>query len=185
MESALVIPVPEAAAVVDPWRERTAQDKPSIGVPAHVTLLYPFVPAPVPGDVIGELRELFARIEPFAYTLRRTARFPDILYLAPEPPEPFVRMTEQLHARWPEYPPYGGDHDEIVPHVSVAYGDEALLDEAERDVSPQLPIEADANEALLLEEVVPDWGRWKTRARLTLGLRYERVPPTETRTRRQ
>ena len=45
LRSMVIIPVPEAADAVDRWREETCNDKPSIGVPAHITLIFPFVPA--------------------------------------------------------------------------------------------------------------------------------------------
>ena len=46
METAVVIAFPAFSPVVDGWRERTsAEDRPSMGIPPHVTLLHPFVPA--------------------------------------------------------------------------------------------------------------------------------------------
>jgi 2'-5' RNA ligase len=166
----VIVAVPETAALVDPWRERTCADRPSIGIPAHVTLLFPFVPAArLDESVIAALSEVVAEASAFDFTLARTARFPEILYLAPEPSEPFVRLTEAIHARFPAYPPYEGAHDTIVPHLCVARGDPGLLDEAERDVVDGLPIAARADEALLLEEIEADWGRWDVRSRLALS----------------
>ena len=166
LHSAVVVAVPEAAPVVDPWRERTLPENSSIGIPAHVTLLTPFAPP----DQVDEraLQELFAEWEPFAFRLARTARFPEILYLEPEPSEPFVRLTEALVARFPGYPPYEGEFDTIVPHLTVAAGDEAVLAEAEAAVQPSLPITAEAREAVLLVEVVP-LARWETRARFAFA----------------
>ena len=47
--------------------------------------------------------------------------FPDgVLYLAPEPAEPFGALTEAFAAAWPEYPPYGGSFTDVVPHLTVA-----------------------------------------------------------------
>jgi 2'-5' RNA ligase len=166
LHSAVVVAVPEAAPVVDPWRERTLPEKPSIGIPPHVTLLTPFAPP----DQIDEraLRELFALYQPFMFRLARTARFPELVYLEPEPAEPFVRMTEALVERFPEYPPYEGAFASIVPHLTVASGDEAVLAEAEAAIRPSVPIEAEAREAVLLVEVVP-WARWETRARFAFA----------------
>jgi 2'-5' RNA ligase len=163
LRSALIVAVPESAAVVDPWRERTLPERPSIGVPAHVTLLFPFAPPDQVDEV--QLRELFADQQSFPFRLARTERFPRILYLAPEPAEPFARVTQTLAARFPAYPPYEGAFETIVPHLTVAAGDDALLDEVDAAVAPSLPIEAEAREAVLLVEVVPDWARWETRER--------------------
>src|SRR5262249_20863154 len=59
LRSAVIVPVPEAAAAVDDWRERTCEAKPSTGVPPHVTLLVPFVAAAeITNHVIAELHDV-------------------------------------------------------------------------------------------------------------------------------
>ena len=96
-----VLLVPEAAAAVDTWRERTSYAKPSNGVPAHVTVLYPFVPAAnVDEALLADLRALFAGLPSFAFELRECRHFPAVLYLAPDPPEPFVALTEAVVAAY-------------------------------------------------------------------------------------
>jgi hypothetical protein len=170
LRSALVVEVPEVRLAVDDWRERTCPSKPSRGVPAHVTVLVPFVPAAELGDpLIADLRALFARLHAFRFELREARRFPGVLYLAPEPPEPFVRLTERVVLEYPDFPPYEGAFDSIIPHLTVAEGEARLLDEAERDVQRSLPIAAEACEVTLLEELEPDSARWRTHARLPLG----------------
>ena len=170
LRSALVVAVPEASPIVDPWRELTCRDRPSVGVPAHVTLLFPFVPAPaVDDDVLGELGELFARGRSFDVAFRRTARFPETLYLAPEPAELFVSLTDAIVDRFPQYTPYAGEFDEVVPHLTVAHGGPDVLDRAAKVIDPALPLQATVREIVLLEEVEPDWGRWATRAIFPLG----------------
>jgi hypothetical protein len=107
----------------------------------------------------------------FSFTLETTDRFPGLLYLAPVPREAFVALIEAVLDAYPDYPPYGGEisRDSTVPHLTVARGDEELLRRAEREVSPALPIASLAREVLVLEEVEPDWGLWRARARLPLG----------------
>jgi 2'-5' RNA ligase len=167
--TALIVTVPQAAPAVEPWLERTGRAKPSTGVPAHITLLFPFLPAArIDPALIEGLREFFAAFPAFRFVLRRTERFPEVLYLAPEPAESFVRLTEAIVARYPEHPPYEGAFETIVPHLTVAQGAEQALAAAEADVRRALPLEAAAAEVVLLEEVVADWGRWEPRARLAL-----------------
>jgi len=168
--TAVIAAVAEAAPIVDDWRERTCGGKPSRGVPAHVTLLYPFVPADRLGAaVVAELGTLLAAAAPFDVVFREVRRWPELAYLAPDPPEPFVRLTEVLVARWPEHPPYGGEVDAIVPHLTVAFGDADVLERVEADVRPRLPIAARVAEVLLIEEVEPASNRWRTRDRFPLG----------------
>jgi 2'-5' RNA ligase len=174
VETAVVIAFPQLSRVVDPWRERTSADRTSLGIPPHVTLLHPFVPAETVGECLEDLQELFAAAPAFAVAFRELRRWPGMAYLAPEPPEPFTRLTEAIVARWPHHPPYEGIHDEVIPHLTVAYGDAALLGEVEADVAPKLPRSATVTEAVLLEEVEVD-GRWETRARFQLDARHDRI----------
>ena len=135
---------------------------------AHVTLLYPFAePADLPGE-LERLREHFAWASPFRFALTELRRFEGgVLYLAPEPAERFRHLARELQALYPDRPPYGGAHDEVVPHCTVADGqDAAVPDEAEAAVGRRLPIEAVAIEAWLVELVAEGWS---VRARLPFG----------------
>jgi 2'-5' RNA ligase len=164
--SALIVAVPEAEPLVGDWRAR--YDNASFGIPAHVTLIFPFVPADeLDEHLFGELRALFAEQPAFAFSLPRVARFPEVAWLAPEPAEPFRRLTALIVSRYPQYPPYEGIHDEVIPHLTVGRGDAAFQDEVEAALTPHLPIEAEIGEITLLEEQ-PD-EHWKTRERFPLA----------------
>jgi hypothetical protein len=119
-------------------------------LPPHVTVL-----VPSPGEVaaIGDVLAPFAA---FDVTFRRLERFPEILWLAPEPPEPFVGMTEAMVARFPDHPPYGGIHDRIVPHLTVA---QAEFDETAARVQPLLPLRSRVETIVLYEHVAADTWR--------------------------
>jgi hypothetical protein len=143
----LIVPFPEVAEVVDPWRELSLGSGPSNGVPAHVTLL-----APCPADAPA-LAEVLDSTPAFEVEFRELRRFTEVptLYLAPEPAKPFLQLVEALVARLPDWPPYGGLHDTIVPHLTVTQG--PAEDEAEEEVAQALPLRGRAREALLLAEV--------------------------------
>ena len=76
-------------------------------------------------------------------------------------------MTELIVRQYPDYPPYKGIHDEVIPHLTVAFGDSSLRDEVDAAVSPHLPIRAEARHVVLLEER-PDH-HWRTRELFALG----------------
>jgi len=173
--SAVIVPVREASSLVDEWRERTCEVKPSFAVPPHVTLLFPFMaPERIDSHVVAQLHTTLARFECFRFRLADTGRFVRTLYLTPDPAEPFLRMTTALAADYPDYPPYGGEFDAILPHLTVAQGDAAVLDEAEAQVRRALPVEAVAHEALVIAEADAHL-RWRTVARLKLAA-TERAP---------
>ena len=153
-QSGLVVLVPEAEHAVA--EHRLALDANArLGVPAHVTVLFPFVP---PGLIesadLERLRALFAAMEPFDYVFGRTAWFDqNVLYLAPQDPEPFRELTLRVHRTFPAYPPFEGEFEEVVPHLTVGYGmDLAHLRAAERDVVEHLPIAGRATEVVLLTQ---------------------------------
>jgi hypothetical protein len=153
----LVVPFPETAQVVDRWRDLSLGTGPSNGVPAHVTLL-----APCPGDA-DAIADVLGGTAAFDVEFRELRRFAEVptLYLAPEPPEPFVALTERLVARFPDWPPYGGIHGAaVVPHLTVTQG--PAEDDAEQAVARALPLAGRAREAILLAEVEP--GRFETAA---------------------
>jgi 2'-5' RNA ligase len=170
LRTGVIVPIPAAGAAVDGWRERTCNVKPSRGVPAHITLLYPFVPAAALTDaMVAALAEILGAVPAFDLELRSTMRMAGALCLAPEPAEPFVRLTEAIVRRFPEHPPYEGAYDHVVPHLTVAQGGDDLLEEAERDVRRLLPIAAAVREAALLEEIEPGGARWRIGLRLPLA----------------
>jgi 2'-5' RNA ligase superfamily len=169
-ESAVIVAVPEAEEAVGPYR--AALDRyASWGVPAHVTLLYPFVSPPKIDDgVIRALADVLRTVPAFRITLSRIAWFGDsVVWLAPEPNQPFQMLTNALVARFPGHPPYGGGHVEVIPHLTIGQGAPVeALRAAAAAVEPQLPIDAYIRSALLIQgRHAP--GSWQTVAEFSLG----------------
>jgi 2'-5' RNA ligase superfamily len=164
LRSALIVEVPEAEPAVRDLRLRHSNA--GLGVPAHITVLVPFLPPDRLDDrVRAELRELFAAKAPISFALTSVAEFPDeTIWLTPEPAEPFLELTGLVVDRYPDYPPYEGIHDAVVPHLTVTAGNAALRDEVDTSVTPFLPIAAETTEVVLLVE--GDDGTW------TVGDRY-------------
>ncbi len=119
-EAALVVLVPEADALVGPFRERF--DRSALeGMLAHITVNYPFQPMQSDREVlIQELSDLFSGFPSLKFQLTELRQFPDTLYLAVEPEQPFRDMVAAVADRYPESPPYGMVFDEVIPHVTVA-----------------------------------------------------------------
>lgn len=170
-ESALVALIPAAEALVEPFRRRFDPSA-AVGVPAHVTILYPFKTpeALTPADYAA-LQALFAAEPGFAVVFAETRRFPDVLYLAPEPAEPFRRLTAQVAGRHPETPPYRGAFAEVIPHLTIAQPAEAAqVDEIaaafQAAAQGRLPIRQPVAAITLIDNAA---GRWQTRAHFALG----------------
>jgi 2'-5' RNA ligase len=170
IESALGIFVPEAESLVKPFRDRYDPSA-AAGVPAHITLLHPFKhPDEINEVVLDDLRRCFGRFASFEFSLASIRRFPDAIYLSPEPDEPFRQLTLAIWERYPEAPPYGGKWSDIVPHLTVAQlTDERQLDriadEFTQACQGKLPIYATVVETLLVDNRS---GHWLTRAAFSL-----------------
>jgi 2'-5' RNA ligase len=122
LESSLDIHVPEAEALLNPWRQRYHECA-AFGAPAHITLFYPFVPpAQITPTLLEGLRLFFSTIPSFHFTLAHLGQFPEapVLYLAPEPAEPICALIDLLAHRYPDTPPYGGAFEKATPHVTIA-----------------------------------------------------------------
>ncbi|HYO19491.1 MAG TPA: 2'-5' RNA ligase family protein, partial [Dermatophilaceae bacterium] len=113
-QSGLVIEIPEAEPAVAAPRIRLDRVA-ALGVPAHVTALFPFVaPDDITEAVLSQVSEVAAANAPFDYRFARTAWFgQQVVYLAPDQPAPFIKVTESLWAAVPECPPYGGRFEEL------------------------------------------------------------------------
>ena len=167
--SALVILVPEAEAAVGRMR-RKLDPSSSSGMPAHVSILYPFAPSDLlSDDVATRLTALFGAHQPFAFTLSELGWFDTrVLYVVPAPAGRFVTLTTAVAAAFPEYPPYRGAYPDIVPHMTVGEGARpARMRRAARRLGSGLPLEARAHEVCLM---APDGaGRWAVVRRFALG----------------
>lgn len=89
--------------------------------PPHVTVLGPFVDlAAVNGELLAQLAATFATVERFEFELVEVRAFPGgLTYLAPAPEAPFRALTQRLHRRYPDWPPYRGRFTDVVPHLTV------------------------------------------------------------------
>ena len=162
----LIMPVPAAEPVVGAYRERLDPSA-AQGVPAHISVLVPFLELDALGPPeLRDLEALFAAAAPIEFRLARVARFPHVLYLAPEPAAPFVELTEAVWRRWPAHPPYEGEFDDIVPHLTVAVG-EGPFDHLGRALEARLPIVTTATQVWLIADVTP--GAWTRQHSFGLG----------------
>ncbi len=169
--SAVLALVPEAEAVVGELRARLDPTA-AAGVPAHVTVLYPFAPPSTLGaTTVDGLRAAVAGVPAFDVRLDAVDWFgDDLVWLAPRPREPFDELTERVSRAFPDHPPYGGEH-EPHPHLTVGYRSHAplaALRDAAARVAPLLPVAARVDRLhLLAGSRAP--GSWRAVAELPLA----------------
>jgi 2'-5' RNA ligase len=160
---ALIIEAPTAEPVIG--RIRRWLDSGRSGMPAHITVLYPFLRPDELDELHKEiLRDLFARTVRFKFQIIDVGWFGDrTVFLTVEPEEPFKELTAAVFERFPEHPPYGGAFNDVDPHVTVASrGRVAMLRRVARHVSRRLPI---AGEAIEVVQMVNEHdGTWRAAA---------------------
>ncbi len=164
-ESAVIVAItlPPALELLRRRLTPTAND----GVPAHVTVLYPFVP---PDELTDSVRAALTAIalqeHVFVARFRSVRTWPTVAWLAPLPGEPFARLTSAVVSAFPDYQPYGGSVPEVVPHLTIAEGDEHAVALAARSAPASLPYEATVRAMSVIAQA--DDRRWRSVWRLPL-----------------
>jgi 2'-5' RNA ligase len=153
-ETALIAAVPAAEPLVGVHRQQL-DGSAGWGVPAHVTVLGPFVaPEAITDDLITTLAAAVRSVSAFDCCFVRTRWFSqDVLWLDPEPAQPFRQLTAAVWKAFPEYPPYGGAFDDVIPHLTIAelrLADLPTLRAVERAVESGLPVAARIESVLLI-----------------------------------
>ena len=169
-ETALIIAVPEAEQAVGRFRA-TLDTAARWGVPAHVTVLYPFLPPDrINDDVLTTLSQIFEATPRFDASFADVKWFGDtVVWLAPQPDDAFRQLTVAVWRRFPEVPPYAGAHADVVPHLTIGHdAPRHLLTHAAEAVVSQLPIRAGV-ESVRLIAGVPEPDSWHTVAEFRLG----------------
>lgn len=159
-QSALLVPVPEAEALVGAWRS-VHDPSARAGVPAHVTLVVPWIPPEqIKQEHLEELEELLAVQGPFEFTLEKVCWFGQrVLWLGPNPAAPFKRLTALLADHF-DTPPWQGAFSEVVPHLTVglaACATENKLSEAAEDLTFKLPVSCRATEVDVMSGDGTSW----------------------------
>jgi hypothetical protein len=164
--SALVVPItlPAALAAVrdasDPMAAR--------GVPAHVTILFPFLAASSLGasdhDILADIARLHAA---FVARFDQVEQREQLVWLLPADQSPFLDLTAAIVERWPDQPPYGGVHAALIAHLTlVETADPGVRDAAAAVAREVGPFEVAVSELLLITESMA--GTWQTKWPLAL-----------------
>lgn len=166
-ESAVIVPFPGLEPLIGRyWRHL---DRAAVwGVPPHVTVLYPFVPPRIGADALELLAGALTGVSAFECVFARVEWFgDDVVWLAPEPDGPFRDMTAAVRRAFPDHPPYGGQFDDPIPHLTVGHTDLAAMRDAAADLAPKLPVRVAVDRVWVMEGTdAPD--SWRTVAELSL-----------------
>jgi 2'-5' RNA ligase len=135
--SVLVVPVPQLEDFVRARTEHYDTDFLS-GDPqfthAHITALGPFLHH-VDNLAAQTIAGIMQDIERFAFTLSEIDTFPNgIINLVPDPAEPFAELTKRLSEAFPQCPPYGGQFENVRPHLTLDQRTATITEHSTREL---------------------------------------------------
>jgi 2'-5' RNA ligase len=166
-ETALIIPV-RLPPSLERLRQDGLDDAPH-GLPAHLTLLFPFAPPDALDAALqAHVRRVVGGHRAFIYALTHVGQWPDTAYIAVDPEPPFRALQADLAASFPAWPLYRGAF-EFTPHVTIAGGPAAGAAELLTvTASAALPA---ARTARFVDLIVREGARWTLRSRFPLDER--------------
>lgn len=128
--TAIVILAPHSVQTIAvPLLHQYAPDA-LLRVPAHLTVLFPFVPPERLDDASHKVSKICSDMAPFEVTMSGYGFFPNVAFMSPVDHEPIKAVFRRIYAVFPECPPYGGDFGEdLHPHMTVG----VFATEAERE----------------------------------------------------
>lgn len=151
-------------------------------MPAHVTILSPFLDSSHPGmasrsrgQALATVAGIVAGMTEFEVSFKRVMRWapsdygPGVVWLQPDPADPFVNLTRAIWRAFPEAPPYGRLDDGLEAHLTIAIDDPARFDRAAVEASAHVPFVRQIASASLVAE--GESGEWRTVRRFRFGRR--------------
>ena len=166
LQSALIVPI-ELPAPLAAVRARFGATT-SPGLPAHVTILFPFIPVDNLNPSVGAaVTELAAAREPFRARFDQVQRQDAMVWLLPAQQEPFLELTAAVVARWSAYQPYRGAFESLIAHLTLVESSSHVIVRATLAALEDGPFEVLVEELQLIGEV--ESGGWRELDRFRLG----------------
>ncbi len=167
--SITITPPHTVQALALPLLRRHTYDLPR-RLPAHITVLYPFVTPDTLDDATDQLRALCADVTPFPVTVAGYGRFPLVAYMAVEPSQPLEALRTKIWNTFPDCTPYDGAFDGAfpAPHITVGvFNTAAKQNRAELPDYPPQTFTVDRLQVNIGHE--PDILPWLTHDVMRLG----------------
>ena len=170
--TAIDVALPDLAPLLAPFADPSFPR----GMPPHVTLLYPWRPAPLDDDDVDALARALTGVPPVRVRIGPVRRFDAdrLLYLAVEPFDALQALMRRMADAFPETPPYAGAIADPIPHVTVrrcADADECAEWTArlEHALADHRPVDVIADHVTVHELGADD--TWRARVALPLPVR--------------
>jgi hypothetical protein len=154
--------------LINKWRSSSVEVA-NLGVPPHITLLYPWRDAPLSDDDLEQLRTVLSKHQAFSLCFDRLETFEvGAIYLALQDGSSARAIMVDLMKAFPDTPPYGGAFLDPVPHLTIAKCDPENVQVLKAEIARalRLPLEFSVGEIAVMEEAAG--GNWFTRCVISL-----------------
>lgn len=143
----------------------------TVGVPPHISVLFPWRRAPLSAQDIDDLRLATEAIQAFPIRFVGVDTFPNgTIFATIEPSESLISLMKRTWDAFTDTPPYSGEFEHPQPHLTLAKCPEedmtTVLGEMEARLSPVLPLDVQVGSLTVLEQQPDD--RWLTTATIAL-----------------
>src|SRR3954471_3272052 len=134
----VIVPPRDVCGYADHYRRLYMPDT-MHHIEPHITVVYPFAPYEQLAEIEPRLAQVLAGCPPTRLSIRGFSAFRDsgVLYLRLADPERVLSFYRAIHAEFPEYAAYGGEHDaNLTPHLTVGrFSDLEALDKVHQELA--------------------------------------------------
>lgn len=158
----------ELAEPLNKWRENTVEVA-TLGVPPHITLLYPWRDVPLKDSDIMQLEKTLENFEPFNLCFDKVCTFEiGVVYLALADEHVPRTIMKAIFRAFPDTPPYKGAFADPSPHLTVAKCSSENVSSLRDEIAGvlDLPIELNVSKIFVMEE--REDGQWFNRHAIML-----------------
>ena len=163
LSSSIDLQFDELAGPLHEWYGRSVEAA-ALGMPPHVTLLYPWKNPTLEDVDLQRLEAALAPFEPFEVRFNRLETFSaGVVYLAFEDETVPRAMMKAIFTAFPDTPPYAGAFPDPSPHLTVAKCPPEQLDRWKDEIGSalDLPLSFSVQEVAVFEQ--GDNRRWSKR----------------------
>lgn len=137
----------------------------SLGVPPHVSILYPWRRSPLSMLDMTDVENVIDAVPAFSISFDAVARFENGTVYAQIGDSPALSaLMRTVWKAFPETPPYGGEFAAPAPHVTLAKPPiehaDAVMAELRAKFAAGLPLGFDVSRISILEQLADD--TWRT-----------------------
>lgn len=120
MKSSIDILLPELDVYLNKWRTKTI-DIAKLGVPSHISIIYPWIESPIDRIQLDELEKIINYLPKISIQLKGIEYFDNhIAYLSIKNVNCILNIQQLIINNFPKYLPYEGKIKNPIPHITIA-----------------------------------------------------------------